>query len=69
MNLVPGMLAWGIAERVDDYCATAYVYCTEAQAVTRVDVGAATTDIGRFAYESSSPFEALGLALGATDED
>jgi len=19
--------AWGIAERVDDYCATAYVYC------------------------------------------
>ena len=25
----PAMLAWGIAERVDDYCATAYVYCTE----------------------------------------
>ena len=38
-GLAPGMLAWGIAERVDDYCATAYVYCTEVQAVPRVDVG------------------------------
>ncbi len=34
----PGMLAWGIVERVDDYCATAYVYCTEVQPVPRLDV-------------------------------
>src|SRR5690349_13055902 len=25
----PGMLAWGIAERVDDFCATAFVYCMD----------------------------------------
>ena len=29
----PGILAWGLAERVDDYCATAYLYCTEPQPV------------------------------------
>ena len=34
-DLGPGLLAWGIAERVDDYCATAYVYCLEPQPVPR----------------------------------
>jgi hypothetical protein len=46
-----GVYAWGLAERVDDYCATAYVYCAEPQAVPRVDVAAALADIGRRDYE------------------
>ena len=48
---------WGIAERVDDYCATAYVYCTEAQPVPRVDVAAAVADIARLDYEEPNDFE------------
>ena len=60
MNLAPGLLAWGIAERVDDYCATAYVYCREAQPVAPVDPASAIADIGRLAYETASPFERLG---------
>ena len=55
----PGMLAWGIAERVDDYCATAYVYCTEAQAVPRVDVAAATADIDAARLRDRGPVRAL----------
>jgi hypothetical protein len=59
-DLAPGVLAWGIAERVDDYCATAYVYCTEPQAVPRVDVAVAVADIARRDYEVASPLEVLG---------
>jgi hypothetical protein len=59
-GLGPGMLAWGIAERVDDYCATAYRYCTEVQAVPRVDVAAATADLARRDYETADPFELFG---------
>ena len=59
-DLGQGLLAWGIVERVDDYCATSFVYCTEPQAVARVDVAAATADIGRRGYEVASPFELLG---------
>jgi hypothetical protein len=55
----PSLLAWGIAERVDDYCATAYVYCMEPQAVPRLDLGAALADIDRRDYESPSPQEQL----------
>lgn len=47
----PGVIAQGIAERVDDYCATAYVYCQEPQAVPRLDVAAALADISRRDYE------------------
>ena len=48
---VPGFLAWGIAERVDDYCATAFVYCHEVQPVPRVDVAVATADLARRDWE------------------
>ena len=51
IRTIPGMLAWGIAERVDDYCATAFVYLTTVQPVQRVDVAAATADIGLREYE------------------
>jgi hypothetical protein len=62
-DLAPGVLAWGINERVDDYCATAYVYCTRPQPVTPVDVEVAVADIGRRPYEAVDPFEAVGESL------
>jgi hypothetical protein len=60
---IPGMHAWGIAERVDDYCATAYVYCSRPQAVPPVDVAAAIADIERRPYESGSVFELIGATM------
>jgi len=41
----------GLAERVDDYCAVAFVMCAEPQPVPRVDIAAAIADIGRLPYE------------------
>ena len=58
-GLTPGMLAWGIAERVDDFCATAYVYCRDPQPVPPLDVPAALADIERKPYESTLPSELL----------
>jgi hypothetical protein len=55
----PAMLAWGLAERVDDFCATAYVYCRDPQPVPRVDVAAVTADIERRHYEPTNPAELL----------
>jgi hypothetical protein len=55
----PGMIAQGIAERVDDYCATAYVYCRDPQAVPRLDLPASLADIARRPYERPHPLEAL----------
>lgn len=62
-DMVPGLHAWGIAERVDDYCATAYVYCTRPQPVPRVDVGVALADIERRPYEVANTFELVGEAM------
>jgi hypothetical protein len=39
------------AERKDDYCATAFVYCLAPQPVPRLDVKAAVADIGLRSYE------------------
>jgi hypothetical protein len=66
-GLGPGMLAWGIAERVDDFCATAYLYCTEVQPVPRVDVAAATADLTRRGYETADPFERFGAMAAERD--
>jgi hypothetical protein len=66
-GVAPGMLAWGIAERVDDYCATAYLYCSEAQVVPRVDVAAATVDLARRDFEDADPFEQFGLTAAEAD--
>jgi hypothetical protein len=60
-----GMLAWGIAERVDDYCATSYVYCREPQSVPPVDVAAAIADIERRPYEQSTRMEIVTDAVQA----
>jgi hypothetical protein len=59
------VLAHGIVERVDDYCATSYVVCAEAQPVPRLDLAAALADIARRDYERPHPMEALGMAVGA----
>jgi hypothetical protein len=53
----PGILAQGICERSDDYCATAFVYCREPQAVPYLDIPSATTGIERLAYETPHPME------------
>ena len=65
-DLAPGLLAWGIAERVDDYCATAFVYCMEPQPVPRLDIAEALADIERKDYEKPLPNEFLGQALDPT---
>ncbi len=54
-----GVHAFGIAERVDDYCATAFVYCRQPQPVTRVDLPSALADIERLGYEQPHPFEGM----------
>jgi len=55
----PAVAVHGLAERVDDYCATAYVYCRDAQSVPRVELGSATADIERRAYEGKSQTEQM----------
>jgi D-arabinan exo alpha-(1,3)/(1,5)-arabinofuranosidase (non-reducing end) len=55
----PGALAMGIAERSDDYCAAAFVYCREPQAVPQLDLAAALANIAREAHEKPHPMEAL----------
>ncbi len=59
-DMMPGVHAWGIAERVDDYCATAYVYCARPQPVPRIDVALAIADIERRPYETANAFELVG---------
>jgi hypothetical protein len=55
----PGVIARGIAERVDDYCAAAFIYCAEPQPVPRVSLTWALADITRRPYERPSPFERM----------
>jgi hypothetical protein len=56
-NPRPGLLAQGIAERVDDYSAAAFVYCREPQPVPRLDLAAALAGIERTTYERPHPME------------
>jgi len=49
----------GIVERVDDYCATSYVYCRRPQSVPRLDIAAAVADIGRRDYEQPTAIETM----------
>lgn len=58
-----GLEAFGICERQDDVCATAYFYLQDAQAVPLVDARTACADLGRREWERASPFEALLGAL------
>jgi hypothetical protein len=62
--------AMGLYERSDDYCATAFVYCQEPQAVPRLDVDAAIADIQRAPYEKPTPMEQmLQSAFGGDETD
>jgi hypothetical protein len=63
----PGQIvpAWGITERVDDYCATSFVYSRRPQDVPRVEVAEAIADIGRCSYEQPQPMEAMMAAINA----
>jgi hypothetical protein len=60
-GMLPGV-TFGIAERVDDYCATAFVYCRDPQPVPRLDIAAATADLERRSYE---PGDAMESFLGS----
>lgn len=60
-----GGMTFGICERVDDYCATAYVYCETPQAVPRLDPAVALADI---ALGPGEPVP-VGLPLGLSDAD
>jgi hypothetical protein len=51
----------GLTERIDDYCATAFVYGEEPQSVPRVDVTLATRDVEFRAAESEEHEERLDL--------
>jgi hypothetical protein len=65
-DLGPDVVAWGIVERVDDYCATAFVYCETPQAVPRVDLAGALADIQRRSYEQPLLMERLlGVVSGS----
>ncbi|HUO98808.1 MAG TPA: glycoside hydrolase family 172 protein [Rhizomicrobium sp.] len=45
----------GIAERRDDYCAAAFIYCRVPQPVPRLNIKAACAEIGLLPYEKSTP--------------
>jgi hypothetical protein len=40
------LIGAALVERVDDYCATAFVYCQRPQAAAQYDSGSAVRDIG-----------------------
>ncbi|HEU4428566.1 MAG TPA: glycoside hydrolase family 172 protein [Myxococcota bacterium] len=49
--------AFGICERQDDVCATAFLYLRDAQPVPRVDPALACADLERRAWEQPNAFE------------
>lgn len=56
--------AFGICERRDDVCATAYLYLREPQPVPKLDLAAALADIERRPYEQPTDIErALALMV------
>ncbi|MAE95580.1 MAG: hypothetical protein CL910_13055 [Deltaproteobacteria bacterium] len=57
--------AFGICERRDDVCATAYLYSREPQPVPALDLSSALADIERRPWETASPAEA---ALGVIND-
>lgn len=66
--LTGGLLAntalhgFALAERVDDYCAAAFVYTRDAQSVPRVNINDVIADIGWRSYEKKPS----GAVAGAT---
>lgn len=64
----PTIHAMGILERIDDYCATAFVYLQKPQVVPRLDLNLALADVERLPYEKGSPFENMGGILDVQEE-
>ncbi len=58
-NMFAGVGTFAICERVDDYCATGFVYTRDAQPVPRVDVAAAVVDLERRSYERADAMESF----------
>jgi len=58
-----GKRLMGIAERQDDYCATAFVYCRTPQPVPRLDIDSAIANVARMPYEKLTPFEEMILRM------
>jgi hypothetical protein len=65
----PGLLAAGITERSDDYCAVDFVYARVAQAVPRLNVADAIADLSRLDHELPSQLEMLMAAALASQPD
>lgn len=56
-TMLPPDFLGGLAERSDDYCAAAFVYCHEPQPVSKLNIKHALTDIALRSYERApSPF-------------
>ena len=55
----PSMHAIGIFERIDDYCATAFVYLKKPQPVPPLNLETALSDIERRPYEKPDNFEIM----------
>jgi hypothetical protein len=53
------LIADGMFERVDDYCAAAFTVCAQPQPVPRLDVAAAVADLDRRSYEEPDEMEFL----------
>jgi hypothetical protein len=61
---LPATKDWAfLAERQDDYCATAFVYCRTPQPVPRLNIKSATANVARMPYEKLTPFEELVLRM------
>lgn len=62
---LPAAKDWvlGLAERQDDYCATAFVYCRTPQSVPRLNIDSSIAKIARMPYEKLTPFEEMILSM------
>jgi hypothetical protein len=63
MRAGSGLEAFGICERQDDVCATAYLYLTNAQPVPRADARHPGAALERRAWEAPNPFERALAAI------
>jgi hypothetical protein len=55
----PAIYATGIFERVDDYCATAFVYLKKPQSVSPLNLDTVISEINRLPYEKPDSFEIM----------
>ncbi|MEN8723595.1 MAG: glycoside hydrolase family 172 protein [Alphaproteobacteria bacterium] len=65
---MPGVRAFGIVERQDDFSAASFLYLIKRQAVPSVDPELAAQDMERLPYEKPSATEERMAAVGATVE-